>query len=270
MPTTAGRWAVRRCSGSVSRTLLHDQTAIDRHGVAGDERGRVRAQPHHGFGDFLGLAGPANRMDGDKAFHHAWITARQTLDHGGFDDPRAHGVDPNTGLGVFQGGGFAQADHAVLAGHIGRHARSADQAGSRGGVDDGSAALLEHGRDFILHAQPHPGQIDPNNAVPVRLGVLGRIADRPLNAGIIMGTVEPAIGVESKADHGLDFGRPGHVGFDAAGLAARFLDESHRLLGLVFNHVGDHDLRPFPGKGQRRGSADPGAAAGDQRDFSAQ
>ena len=43
-------------------TRLDRLAAIDHHGVADDKRCRIRTQPDHSCGDFLGLAHPADRF----------------------------------------------------------------------------------------------------------------------------------------------------------------------------------------------------------------
>ena len=94
------------------------------------------------------------------------LGSQNLIDQRCLDRPRADGVDPNAGLGVLQGRGFRQAEDAVFAGRIGRHAVRAHQPEVRSGVDDCAPALVQHVREFVFHAQPHPGQVNGNECGP--------------------------------------------------------------------------------------------------------
>ena len=47
---------------------LRDASTIDGHSMSGDKRGRVRAQPNNGFGNFFRLAGATHRFGSDHFF----------------------------------------------------------------------------------------------------------------------------------------------------------------------------------------------------------
>ena len=58
------------------------------------------------------------------------------------------------GIGAIKAG----RDHGELAGYVDR--RAADVAADRGVIDDSSTIGSKHGRDFVLHREQHPANVD--------------------------------------------------------------------------------------------------------------
>src|SRR5687767_4964581 len=71
--------------GHNPRMSLHRLAAVDDHGVADHEGGRVRAQPDDGRCDLLGLAHPSDRLLRDHLRASFGRTAGETTHHGGVD-----------------------------------------------------------------------------------------------------------------------------------------------------------------------------------------
>ena len=151
--------------------------AVDGEGVA-DHVARPRAaKPEHGRGDLLG---PARAADGDVLRDLGVrllvpgddVAGDLRVDQAGIDRVHADAV-----LDVFQGRRPRQADHAVLGGDVGADAGVAGQRADRRVVDDRTAALAFHLPQLVLHAAPDAAQVDPDDAVPLLAGALGRRGD---------------------------------------------------------------------------------------------
>ena len=143
------------------------------------------------------------------------------LEYRGLDEARAHGVDPDSALGVFEGRILREPDDAVFAGHEGRRTGESDEAGDRCVVDDGAAALLEHLRDFVLHAKPNAGQVDAYYPVPEVQRVAGDIGAALFeDAGVVEGAIQLSESLDGAGDHCLDVRLPRHVRPDEARLSA--------------------------------------------------
>ena len=97
--------------------------------MSGHERGRVRTQPHHRFGDFLGAAHATDRFKRGHLCGPVGTVIGQPAHHGRINRAGADGIHPDAGFGVFQGCGLGQAEHAMLAGHIGRAPAETEQPG---------------------------------------------------------------------------------------------------------------------------------------------
>jgi hypothetical protein len=50
--------------------------------------------------------------------------------------------------------------------------------------------VLEHQRDFVLHAQEHAAEVDGDDPVPLLLGDVGRRLRLLFGAGVVEGDVE--------------------------------------------------------------------------------
>jgi hypothetical protein len=129
----------------------------------------------------------------------------------------------------------------VLAGVVGGAARQSDEATEGGAVDDGAAALRAHLVQLVLHARPDTAQVDRGDPVEVLGRLVGRVAGRDLDAGVVEGHVEPAEGVDRALDEGGNLGLVGHV----AGDGERLMTGGGELVGGgaegVFVDVGEHD-----------------------------
>ena len=109
----------------------------------------------------------------------------------------------------------------MFGGVVGGAARQPDQAAERGAVDDGAAALRAHLAQLVLHAGPDAAQVDRVHPLEVLGRLVGRVARREHDAGVVERHVEPA---ERRRRCARPWRRPrlvGHVAGDAERLVAR-------------------------------------------------
>src|SRR5215471_10451217 len=100
--------------------------------------------------------------------------------------------------------------------------------------------------------------------MPVLFRVIGnRGTDGCADPSVIMGTVQPPIGLHGLGDQGLHFDRFGHVGSDEDSFSALFCDHMDGLLSTVYVHISDDELGSLPSKGQGSGSPNPGSTSCD-------
>jgi hypothetical protein len=112
---------------------------------------------------------------------------------GGLDEAGTHGIDPDALLGVLDGRGASQTDHAMLGRDVGAGLGEPDRAEDRGHVDDGAAPVGEHGRELMEHAVEDAVQVDRQDLAPALDRILpGRQLIAP-DAGVVDGDVEPAV-----------------------------------------------------------------------------
>jgi hypothetical protein len=86
---------------------------------------------------------------------------------------------------VFERSASGEADHAVLGCVIGGTAGKSDEAPKRGAVDDGAAALPAHLAQLVFHAGPNAAQVDRVHPVEDLGRLVGRVARRGLDPGIV-------------------------------------------------------------------------------------
>ena len=128
---------------------------------------------------------------------------------------------------------------------------------SRCCVDNRTATLLQHLRNFVLHAQPDASEIDGKHPVPIVLWELGGGRIRMLgHPGIVVRTVKSAIGLDRLGEQRFHCSGLCDIGLHKHCFPTIFRDEVHGLYSTVLVHIGDDQFGPFPGKGQRGGSAD--------------
>ena len=143
--------------------------------------------------------------------------------------------------------------------------REAFDAGARGGVHDRAAALLEHQRDFVLHAQEHAAEVDADDPVPLLLGEIGRSRDRLFDAGVVEGEVEAPECLDRLVESSPHVVGPRHVAPDGERAPAEFFDHAGCFLIPPFGNITHHHARALAGKRQRRRTADAGRRAGEER-----
>jgi hypothetical protein len=183
----------------------------------------------------------------------------------GVDDAGTDSVDTDAVGGVVEGRRAGEADDAVLGRGVGRLALEALDPGTGGHVDDGAATVLpEHLSDLGPGAQEHAGEADPEDAVPVALGGVGRGLDRLLDARVVESGVQPSEAFDGPVDGGLDIFFAGDVAGERQGLAAVDLDEAGGLAQPVGRQIGESELRAGAGEGEGRGAADTRGGAGDE------
>jgi hypothetical protein len=80
----------------------------------------------------------------------------------------------------------------VLGGGVGGLPGEPLHVGAGGGVDDRSAAVVEHELDLPLEGHEHAAEVDGDEAVELVFGDLVRGLDRLLDASVVEGDVEAA------------------------------------------------------------------------------
>jgi hypothetical protein len=114
-----------------------------------------------------------------------------------------------------------------------------------------------------------PRRLIAGDAVEALGRLVGRVARRDHDAGVVEGHVEPAEGVDGALDEGRDLGLIGYV----AGDGERLMSGGGQLVGgdlqRVLVDVGEHD--GCAGRGERAGgvASHAGARAGDEGDLAA-
>ncbi len=117
------------------------------------------------------------------------------------DDTRTNGIDANPPCGIIESRTFRQPQNAVLRSLICSAPGASYQSSNRRAVDDSAASLLEHLAQLELHATPYTAQIDGHHAVKIFPGGLGSFCDNILNAGIVVGCIEPSECSNRPLDH---------------------------------------------------------------------
>src|SRR5437773_6297496 len=112
-----------------------------------------------------------------------------------------HTIDANSSGGIFERSALRQPDHSVLGCMVHCSAGNADQTANRRVVDDGTASLLAHLAQLILHAVPDAAQIDPVHALELFPAGISHFHGRRLYAGIIERGIEATKGGYSLLDH---------------------------------------------------------------------
>ena len=177
------------------------------------------------------------------------LLAGKALEHVGVDYRRQNGVDADALFAELQGGRFREANDGMLAGHVDFNARHGDHSQPRRSIHNGAASRLEHGWDFILHAQPHPLHVDVHDAIVGLLVLLEKRRRLLLDPGIVEGEVEPAKLLHRPVDELLDLGRLRHIGRHEKSFASLGPEEPHGLFTFGRSSAGDNDPGPLPGIG---------------------
>src|ERR1700677_2265299 len=183
-------------------------------------------------------------------------------------------------LGAFERGVPGYREHARLGGHVGSQAGTA-AAEPRGGVDDGSAALLDHVRPDGLDGPDVADDVNLKLHVEQVLINVTHRHDRD-RARVVDQRVDPAVLAHRRVDEVLGASEGSQVGRAGDGLAAvvpDLVDDLPRdrgviavdrladaLTGLARGNLDadviDDYLYPLGGEAQRVASPDASAAAG--------
>ena len=107
-----------------------------------------------------GLAHAADRFLRDDALTSFSVATGKAVHHGGFDDPRADGVDTDIVRRVVQCRGLGQSNHCVFRGGVGSLSCYANHPRAGGRIDDRAAAVGQHQWYFMFEAQEDAFQID--------------------------------------------------------------------------------------------------------------
>jgi hypothetical protein len=146
---------------------------------------------------------------------------------------------------------------AVLAGSVDRIVGIPAERGNRGVVDDRTTVSGQHGRDLVLHREPHAGEVRADDSVPCSFRRFGEGTGATHRARVVEGAVQAPIGPHDALDHCPDVVLARDIGAHEERIAAVALDLADRLLALCLTTCGNGDLRPFAGERQRRRPADP-------------
>ena len=157
----------------------------------------------------------------------------------------------------------------MFAGRVGSVAHVARlRAVDRRDVDDRAAAVGQHGRNLVLHAQPHALQVHTHDFVPLCLGDVRHLGEpRTRDARIVDRAVEAAEFLDRGLDHVFDIRGAADIGLDEMRLAACIDDSLHDLGALLGASGGDDDLGALLREFQRGGFSQPGTSAGHQCDL---
>jgi len=82
----------------------------------------------------------------------------------------------------------------VLGGVIDSTLSTSHEASQRRATDYGTACLFAHLSQLELHATPYTAEIDPHHPVVIFPGSISSLGENILNAGVIVGDIQPAEG----------------------------------------------------------------------------
>jgi hypothetical protein len=189
------------------------------------------------------------------------------LNHDGVDDPGADGVDADVRPRVVQRGGLREANHGVLRSDVRGSAGEADDAGTGGGVHDGAAAVPQHQRDLVLHAEEYAPDVDGEDPVALLLADVGRRLGRLFDAGVVERDVDAPEPVDRLRQSRVDIGALGDIAAYGDDPPAVCLDQAGRFgVGLLVD-VGDHHAGALTRERQRGSAADTCAGSSDEGDL---
>jgi hypothetical protein len=251
----------------MSRGSARGVAAIDGECDADDEARSRAAQPQDRGGDLISASEPADRLI-RLGFRDVELALGDHVgDHRRLDGAGADGVDADAARRVFERGAPGQADDAVLGRVVGGAAGQSDEAAERRAVDDGAAPPGAHLPELVLHAVPDAAQVDRGDPVEAVGRLVGRVARRDHDAGVVEGHVEALEGVDRALDERGDLCLVGYV----AGDAERLMAGGGQLVGggveRALVDVGEHDGGAGRGEGPGGVAAHAGAGAGDKGDL---
>jgi hypothetical protein len=93
--------------------------------------------------------------------------------------------------------------------------------------------LLEHQRNFVLHAQEHAAEIDVDDPVPLLLRDIGR-RFLLFDTGVVEGDVQPPEGLDGTVQGRLHILSSCHVARDGERAPAEFFDPARHLPDVLF------------------------------------
>ncbi|MNO94566.1 hypothetical protein D3C76_861860 [compost metagenome] len=149
----------------------------------------------------------------------------------------------------------------MLGRRVDAHLRCSPETGHRSRVDDCTAALGQQQRQLILHAQPHAFDVDAHDRVELVDRTLGQFALLDLDAGVVEGIVETAVGIDHFIHQIFYIAFQRNVATHERRFAACRTDQRYRAFAPRRVHVGNHHLQAFGGKCLGSGPADTGCRA---------
>ena len=154
----------------------------------------------------------------------------------------------------------------MFGGGVGGASRKPDRAQDRRHVDDGAAPGLDHGRDLVLHAEEHTGQIDVDDLRPAVQRIVGHRRSGPANTRVVAGHIEPAKWSTVRAPES-DCLRVCRHPSSRRARHPPAPSPGRRFPRRRRADVGDDDLGALARPDQCDGAADARGRARDQRDF---
>src|SRR6266403_2520541 len=264
----------RSCAPGVSSSLpvpwavrgLHlCEAAVHRQFRSRDVAAVVGCEKHHGLGDLIGRAEPAERSGACnhlpelparfRGRHHAFQTGR-------VDGARAHCVHANAAILQVRCQCPRERAHGGLCGAVDAVCRR-PFAGADGRVQDDRGAVRQQ-RQRLLHREKHALHVDVEDPVVQLLGdrAQGR---KHRDAGIGEDNVEPALLPLDLCEEAIEVAEVRHVSLDAGHIASDLLDRRRRLRLAA---PGDEDVGAFLHEPLRRRETDAAVATRDECDFS--
>src|SRR5437868_1370873 len=242
---------------SNTESLLNGLAAIDDHGAADDEASPIRTEPDDGIGDLFWPPHPSDWFLRDHPRALLIGAAGEAIHHRRVDIARANDVNANILRGVIEGRRPGEADHAVFCSGISWAAFDSDDAGTRGGVDDRAASLLEHEGDLVLHAQEYAAEVDVDDPFPLlQVVVRGRSGLPWLNACVIEGKIQASESFDGLIQSRLQVLDACYVAPDGERPPALFLDHAERFSIPIFGNVGYYHTRSLACERQSRSPPD--------------
>src|SRR5688572_17871729 len=241
----------------------HHHPAVHVPHLSGDVAGAGRGQEAHHLGDVGGFAEPS---EGNRLPHLVLLFLVQGIGHRGPDVARRDRVDGHAARRELPGQGTGQTDDARLGGGVIGLAGVAHQSHHRGDVDDAAALLLEQGARGGAAAVERALEVRVEHLVPLQVGHAQEKAVAR-DSRVVDEDIETRHALQHGIERGLNLRLVGDVGDERLGLAALGAHLGTRRLGALEIPGDDGDLRPVPGQRVDDGAADPGRAAGDDRDL---
>src|SRR5216683_3894600 len=180
------------------------------------------------------------------------------------DDTRTYRVDANASCGVVERRAFCEPQHAVLRGLVCSAFGAGDQSADRRAVDDCTTTLLEHLAKLELHATPHSAQIDRNHPVKVFPCRFGGLRNDILDAGIVVGGIQPAESSDGPFDHRFHLSVVGYVAWNSECLVSADGQLLRRSTYGLFVRVGQCHQSARLREGRRRRKPQPGSRPSDE------
>src|SRR5208283_28585 len=182
--------------------LAHGETAVHRDGLTGHIARRIAAKPQNGVGNLFRAANTAHRHGLVHSLESFTLTRGDHLiGHRCPDKARAYRIDTDSLFRIFKSGALCKPKHAVLGGVVNASFGAAHQPAERRTIDDGACSLLAHLLELELHATPDATEIDPHHPVVIFAGRVGRFREDILDAGIVIGHIDPAEGLDCFLHH---------------------------------------------------------------------
>src|SRR4051812_4581305 len=180
MRTSPGRWTVYRAAWAAAPRLTAlasgvsagGEAAVDGQHRASDVGGVVRSEVDAGAGYLLHGAQALERLGADDAAVLVGRVAggvQDAFQPGRVDRAGGDAVDADVAVGEVHRQRAGEGDHPALGGAVGRLPGDADQPGDGGGVNDGAAALGQHGAQAVLAAQEDTLEVHVQHVIPLVL-----------------------------------------------------------------------------------------------------